>query len=191
MLFRETKLSGSFEIELSPIGDERGYFARTFCQREFEANGLNHTVAQSSFSYNRQKGTLRGLHFQNAPFAEDKLVRCIKGQIYDVMVDLRLGSPTYGEWMGFELTESNNLQLYIPSGFAHGFQTLSDDCIVAYQISQFYEPSASSGVRWDDAQIAVEWPLKPTDQSPRDLALSYLNELEREVLVTFCETKVK
>lgn len=185
MKFHETTLPGCHLIELQQVGDERGYFARTFCAQEFAAHGLNPQLAQASISYNRDKGTLRGMHFQRHPAMEDKLVRCIKGAIFDVMVDLRPGSQTYAKWFGIELTEANNLQLYGAAGFAHGFQTLTDDTIVAYHIAQFYEADKTAGVRWDDPRIGVEWPLEPISQSPRDLALPLLEAIDPITLMPF------
>jgi len=187
----ETDLEGCRLVKMHPIGDERGYFARTFCAREFASHGLNPDLAQASISYNRDKGTLRGLHFQKHPAMEDKLVRCVRGAIFDVMVDIRPGSPTYGQWYGTELSESNNLQLYGAAGFAHGFQTLSKDTIVAYHIAQFYEADKTAGVRWNDPQIAIKWPLAPVNQSPRDLALPLLEEIAPAALLAFHEVKAK
>jgi dTDP-4-dehydrorhamnose 3,5-epimerase len=185
MIFRETRLAGSFEIEMTPVGDERGYFVRTFCAREFEAHGLNPYLAQASFSFSARKGTLRGLHFQTVPHMEDKLIRCVRGAILDVLVDVRPESPTFGQWIGVELSDSNNRQLYAPRGFAHGFQTLTDDCIVAYQIAQFYEPSASYGVRWDDPDIGVDWPEAPTEMSAKDRILPLLKDVDPARLLSY------
>lgn len=185
MEFLPTGLDGCWLIRMKPVGDARGYFVRTFCAREFEAAGLNPFLAQASASFNARKGTLRGLHYQAYPAMEDKLVRCLRGAIFDVMVDIRPGSPTFGKHFAHELSESNNLQLYAPQGFAHGFQALTDDCMVAYQIGQFYEPEKARGLRWNDPHIAIDWPLAPTDQSPRDLQLPLLAELDSTTLVPF------
>lgn len=185
MKFQPTVLPGCALIEMQRLGDDRGYFARTFCAREFAENGLNPNLAQASISYNLHKGTLRGLHFQDHPAMEDKLVRCLKGAIFDVMVDIRPGSPTYGRWYGTELTESNNRQLYAAAGFAHGFQTLADDTIVGYHLAQFYEPDKTGGVRWNDPKIAITWPLPPMNQSQRDLELPLLAEIDRARLLSF------
>ena len=155
---------------------------RSFCAREFAEHGLNASVAQTSLSCNAEKGTLRGLHFQSHPAMEDKLVSCLRGAIFDVMVDLRPSSPTFGRWHGTELSETDHLQLWSSKGFADGFQTLTDDCLVAYTIAQFYEPERSAGVRWDDPDIAVAWPLPPVNQSPRDLALPLLKSLDHSLL---------
>lgn len=168
MLFIETKLAGVYIIELEKIEDDRGFFARTFCQREFEAHGLNPRIAQCSVSFNRRKGTLRGMHYQAAPYEESKLVRCTMGAIYDVAVDLRPDSLTHKQWMAVELTEDNRRALYIPAGCAHGFQTLVDDAEVYYQISEFYHPEVAKGIRWDDPAFAITWPLPDPVLSERD-----------------------
>ncbi len=168
MLFIETKLAGVYIIELEKIEDDRGFFARTFCQREFEAHGLNPRIAQCSVSFNRRKGTLRGMHYQVAPYEESKLVRCTMGAIYDVAVDLRPDSLTHKQWMAVELTEDNRRALYIPAGCAHGFQTLVDDAEVYYQISEFYHPEVAKGIRWDDPAFGITWPLSDPILSERD-----------------------
>ena len=158
MKFTETKLKGAYIIEPERLEDERGFFARTFCQKEFEAHGLNPRLTQCSLSYNKIKGTLRGMHYQTAPMAEAKLVRCTRGAIYDVIIDLRPKSSTYCRWLAVELSGDNRNLLYIPEGLAHGFRTLEDDTEVFYQISEFYAPEYSRGVRWDDPAFGIEWP---------------------------------
>lgn len=158
MIFSETGLKGAFIIEPERIEDSRGFFARAWCMREFEAQRLNARLVQCNISFNRHKGTLRGMHFQEAPHEESKLVRCTKGSVYDVIIDLRPGSPTYMEWVGVELTESNRRMLYVPEGFAHGYQTLEPDTEVFYQVSEFYSPGAESGVRWNDPAFRIAWP---------------------------------
>lgn len=168
MRFIETKLKGAYIIEPEPIEDERGFFARTFCAREFEAHGLNPRLVQCNISYNKRKGTLRGMHYQAAPHAEAKLVRCTRGAIYDVIIDLRPESPTYQEWVAVELTAGSHRMLYVPERFAHGFQTLEDDSEIFYQMSEFYEPEYAQGVRWDDPVFMVEWPIPPGIISGRD-----------------------
>jgi dTDP-4-dehydrorhamnose 3,5-epimerase len=183
MEFIKTKLEGCFLIRTKPQGDQRGYFVRTFCAREFVEHGLNPELAQSSYSFNRQAGTLRGLHFQASPKMEDKLVRCMRGSIFDVMVDIRPYSATFGQWVGYELSDSNHLQLHSVQGFAHGFQTLTDDCIVAYHIGEFYDADKTAGIRWDDPEIAINWPISPTDQSPRDLSLPFLSQINPAFLM--------
>jgi dTDP-4-dehydrorhamnose 3,5-epimerase len=158
MLFRETPLKGAFLIEPERLEDERGFFARTFCRKEFESHGLNPDIAQCSVSFNRRKGTLRGMHFQAAPHAEDKVVRCAAGAICDVIVDLRPDSPTFKRWTAAELTAENRRMFYIPAGFAHGFQTLQDNVEVLYQMSEYYHPESARGVRWDDPAFGIVWP---------------------------------
>lgn len=157
MIFEETRIRGAFILEVKKIEDERGFFARTWCQKEFESRGLNPTTVQSNLSFNKKRGTLRGLHYQVAPSEEAKLVRCTRGAIFDVAVDLRPDSPTYLEWVGAELTAENRRMLYVPEGCAHGYQTLKDDTEVFYQVSQFYSPEAERGARWDDPAIGIEW----------------------------------
>jgi dTDP-4-dehydrorhamnose 3,5-epimerase len=158
MRFSETKVAGAFLIEPELITDERGAFARTWCREEFEAHGLNPSLAQCSVSFSHRTGTLRGLHYQTAPHQEAKLVRCTRGAIWDVAVDLRPESPTYRAWSGAELTAANRAMLYIPEGCAHGQLTLADDTEVFYQISVPYAPAASRGVRFDDPAFGIEWP---------------------------------
>jgi len=177
VVFVETKLPGVYIIEVEKMEDERGFFARTFCQHEFEAHGLNPRLAQCSVSFNRRKGTLRGLHYQIAPHEEAKLVRCTMGAIYDVAVDLRRDSPTFKQWVAVELTVDNGRMFYIPAGFAHGFQTLVDNAEVYYQISEFHHPEFARGVRWNDPAFGVQWPLRvglilsERDRSYADYAL--------------------
>jgi dTDP-4-dehydrorhamnose 3,5-epimerase len=158
MRFTETKVAGAFLIEPEPIADERGFFARTFCRDEFAANGLNPELAQANVSFNHHRGTLRGMHYQASPYEEAKLVRCTRGAIFDVALDLRPGSPTYLAWFGIELTDANHNMLYVPEGCAHGFLTLTDATEVAYQMSAPYAPAAARGVRWDDPAFGIEWP---------------------------------
>ena len=158
MLFTETKLLSAYVIELQKIEDARGFFARTWCQKEFAAYGLNPNVMQCNMSFNPKQGTLRGMHYQVAPYEEAKLVRCIKGAIYDVIIDLRPDSPTFMQWLGIELTADNRKMLYVPEGFAHGFQTLCDNTEVFYQVSQFYQPGAEHGIRWNDPAFGIIWP---------------------------------
>jgi dTDP-4-dehydrorhamnose 3,5-epimerase len=168
MIFKETRLKGAYIIELEPLADERGFFAHSFCRKEFEEKGLNPNVAQSSISYNKKRGTLRGMHYQTAPYEEAKLVRCTKGAIYDVIIDLRPGSPTYCQWFAVELSAENYKMLYVPEGFAHGFQTIEDDTVVNYQLSEFYHPDSARGVRWNDPAFGIKWPIEPTVISEKD-----------------------
>jgi dTDP-4-dehydrorhamnose 3,5-epimerase len=168
MRINTTALPGVHLIYLERIEDERGSFARSFCQREFAEHGLEPTVAQCNISHNRLAGTLRGLHYQLPPSAEAKLVRCTRGAIYDVAVDLRPSSPFFGHWYGAELSAANDAMLYIPRGFGHGFQTLVDDTEIAYQMSEFYVPGLAGGVRYDDAALGILWPLPVSIISDRD-----------------------
>ena len=158
MIFAETRLAGAFSIDVEPDEDERGFFARVWDGEEFAARGLDARVRQSSIAYNHAAGTLRGLHFQLPPFAETKLVRCTRGGVWDVIVDLRPGSPTFLEWAAFELTAENHRTLYVPEEFAHGYQTLTDASEVWYQMSAPYAPDAARGLRWDDPKLAIDWP---------------------------------
>jgi dTDP-4-dehydrorhamnose 3,5-epimerase len=168
MIFTETKLKGAFVIEPEQLEDERGFFARTWCQREFTNHGLNPSIAQCSISFNRKRGTLRGMHYQIEPHAETKIVRCTQGTIYDVIIDLRQDSPTFTQWLGVELSAENRRMLYIPEGFAHGFQTLEDNTEIFYQISEFYAPECARGIRWNDPTFAIEWPDGEPIISERD-----------------------
>jgi dTDP-4-dehydrorhamnose 3,5-epimerase len=170
MRFIDTTLEGAYTIEMNRIGDERGFFARSFCEEEFLAHGLPGVMPQCSVSFNRRRGTLRGMHYQAEPHAEEKLIRCTAGAAFDVIVDLRPGSRTYRGWFGTELTARNRTSLYVPKGFAHGFLTLSDDTEILYMMSVPYVAGYDRGVRWNDPAFAVEWPLVPTVISGRDAA---------------------
>jgi dTDP-4-dehydrorhamnose 3,5-epimerase len=170
MIFTETKLKGAYVIETEPLEDDRGFFARTFCREEFHKYGLNPNVAQCNLSYNRTKGTLRGMHYQIAPREEAKLVSCVSGAIYDVIVDIRANSPTYGEWIALELTaRGRRRMLYIPKGLAHGFQTLEDHSEVFYQMSESYVPEYARGIRWNDPTLQIQWPQNHPILSSRDM----------------------
>jgi dTDP-4-dehydrorhamnose 3,5-epimerase len=171
MIFTETKLQGAFIIAIERVEDERGLFARTWCQREFEAHGLCAQLVQCNIPFNRHKGTLRGMHYQAAPYAEAKLVRCTSGAVYDVIIDLRPDSPTFKRWVAVELTADNRRMLFIPEGFAHGFQTLANGSEVFYQMSQFYGPEYARGVRWDDPAFKISWPAEKRTISERDRSL--------------------
>lgn len=168
MIFKETEIKGVYVIDLEPRTDHRGGFARTFCAREFEAHGLRPVVAQCNLSYNHQRGVLRGMHYQVAPATEAKLVRCTRGAIYDVVIDLRPGSPTRGAHVGVELTAESRRALYVPELFAHGYQTLTDDAEVFYQVSEFYAPGHERGVRYDDPAFGIRWPLPVSEISEKD-----------------------
>jgi dTDP-4-dehydrorhamnose 3,5-epimerase len=168
MIFNETRLKGSYLIELEQQKDNRGFFARTWCQSEFKAHGLNSNLAQASISYNASRGTLRGMHYQVAPYREAKLVRCTRGAIYDVIIDLREASPTRGEWFGVELSAGNYRSLYVPEGFAHGFLTLEDDAEVTYLVSEFFHPEFALGVRYNDPAFDIRWPFEVRVISEKD-----------------------
>lgn len=171
----ELPLQGAFVVDPEPIEDERGFFARTFCASSFEKLGLDPRVSQCNVSFNRQRGTVRGMHFQRPPHPEAKLVRCTAGAIWDVIVDLRDGSPTRGRWHAKELTAANHGALFIPAGFAHGFQTLTDDAEVFYQMSTAYEPAASGGINPFDPALGIAWPLPVSAVSDRDRGLPALS----------------
>ena len=157
MIFTKTNLDGAFIVETQKLEDERGFFARTFCQREFQKHGLNTNLAQCNISYNKVKGTLRGMHFQIAPHQEAKLVRCTQGAIHDVIIDIRPDSPTYLKHFAIDLTANENNALYVPEGFAHGFLTLEPETYVFYQMSEFYAPGYGRGFRWNDPTFNIEW----------------------------------
>ena len=175
MIFSETTLAGAMIIDVTRMPDERGFFARCFSADEFAARGLPAAMPQCSVSFNTRKGTLRGMHFQAAPHAEDKLVRCTAGSIFDVIVDLRADSPTWRRWFGVELTAANHRSLFVPKGFAHGFVTLLDDTEVQYMISTPYAIGFERGVRWNDPAVAIEWPIEPAVISARDAAYPLLD----------------
>ena len=160
MIFTETKLKGAFVIEPERQEDSRGFFARTWCQKEFKEHGLNQSVVQCSISLSRKKGTIRGMHYQAKPFEEEKLVRCTKGTIYDVIIDLRPESQTFTQYVGVILSATNRKMIFVPKGFAHGFQTMEDNTEVFYQITCEYMPEYVRGVRWNDPAFAIEWPIK-------------------------------
>ena len=168
MRFTETRLAGAFVIDHERREDNRGFFARTFCQKEFEAHGLNPHIVQCNVAFNKRVGTLRGLHFQLPPYQEAKLVRCTRGAVYDVIVDLRRDSPTFKKWVAVELTAENRKMLYVPTGFAHSYQTLEDNSEVIYQVSEFYAPEHARGVRYNDRAFDVRWPLEITEISEQD-----------------------
>ncbi len=172
MIFTELGLKGAFLIQPERKEDERGFFARSWCIRELAAHGLNPALVQCNMSFNERAGTVRGLHYQKAPHGEAKMVTCFQGAIYDVIVDLRPGSPTCRQWLAVELTGENLWSLYIPEGFAHGFQTLADRTLVFYQMSEFFYPQSAAGIRYDDAALKISWPLPVSVISPRDRQLA-------------------
>jgi dTDP-4-dehydrorhamnose 3,5-epimerase len=168
MIFRETALKGAFIIEPELLEDQRGFFTRTFCQKEFEDHGLDSNILQCNLSFNAQKGTLRGMHYQASPAEEIKLVRVTKGSIYDVIIDMRPDSPSFKQWLGVELTAENRKMLYVPAGFAHGFKTLANNTEVYYQMSVFYQPGYARGVLWNDPSFGITWPEGKPILSPKD-----------------------
>jgi dTDP-4-dehydrorhamnose 3,5-epimerase len=177
MVFTETGLAGAFFIDLERLEDQRGFFARAWCRREFEAHGLKAEFVQGNISHNRTKGTLRGMHYQEHPWEEAKLVRCTRGAVYDVIIDLRRDSATFGHHAGTVLSADTHRAIYAPEGFAHGFLTLTDDSEVVYEMSQFYQPAAGRGVRWDDPVFAIRWPAPVVVISERDRAYPDFQEL--------------
>ena len=168
MIFHKTELRGAFVIDLEKIEDERGFFARAWCAKEFEAQGLTARTIQCNISFNKIRGTTRGMHYQIAPYEETKLVRCMAGSIYDVIIDLRSESETYRRWFGVELTAANRRMLFVPEGFAHGFQTLEDNTEVFYHVSEFYTPGSERGIRWDDPTFSIDWPIEVQVISDKD-----------------------
>jgi dTDP-4-dehydrorhamnose 3,5-epimerase len=168
MKFNKTKLDGAWLINIEKVEDERGFFARVFCQNEFREYGLNPNLVQCNISYNKKRGTLRGMHFQAYPYQEVKLVQCIRGSMYDVVIDLRPASPTYQQYIGVTLSAQEHNILYVPKGFAHGFITLEDDVEIFYQMSEFHVPSAARGFRWNDPTFNIQWPAQPGIISERD-----------------------
>lgn len=170
MIFTETKLKGAYIIEIKRINDERGFFGRSWCKQEMEDHGLNGNVVQSNTSFSKTKGTIRGMHYQKHPYEETKMIRCTKGAIYDVIVDLRKESPTYLQWLGIELTEDNYKMLYVPEKFAHGFVTLKDDSEVTYLVTEFYTPGAEAGLRYNDQNLKIDWPVEISVISEKDLS---------------------
>ncbi len=175
MIFTETTLPGAFVIEADRYADDRGFFARVFVKEEFEARGLDTRLGQCGVSFNRNRGTLRGLHYQTPPHEQAKLVRCSRGRLHDIIVDLRVDSPTHLRWTPVELTAASMKLLYVPAGFAHGFLTLEDDTEITYLISTPQVPQSERGIRWDDPALAIEWPFTPTILSPRDRELPLLS----------------
>ena len=181
MQFTETKFKGAFIIDLERREDSRGFFARAFCQKEFAAHGLNPTIAQANVAYNIKKGTLRGMHFQFPPAAETKLVRCTRGAILDIIVDLRPESPTYLQNIQVELNEENGRALYVPERFAHGYQALRDNTETSYQVGEFYTPDCESGLMHNDPRLGLHWPLPISVISEKDQKFKLLSEIESEV----------
>jgi dTDP-4-dehydrorhamnose 3,5-epimerase len=181
MIFTETKLKGAFILDLERREDSRGFFARTFCQQEFIQHGLKPIIAQANVAFNIRKGTLRGMHFQYPPIAESKLVRCTRGRIIDIIVDLRPESPTYLDHVAVELTADNYRSLYVPERFAHGYQVLEDTTETSYQVGEFYAPSAEGGLMYKDPRLGLVWPLPVTEISTKDNTWKLLTEIEPEL----------
>ncbi len=178
MIFIKTKLAGSYVIDLEPIEDERGFFVRSWDKKIFQELGLDSGLVQCSVSFNKTRGTLRGMHYQSPPYEESKLVRCTKGSIYDVIIDIRLKSNTFKQWFSIELTSDNYKMLFIPTGFAHGFQTLENNTEVFYQISNYYMPQYSKGIRWNDENFNINWPITDPIISKKDLSFPAFKEEE-------------
>jgi dTDP-4-dehydrorhamnose 3,5-epimerase len=176
MIFTETKLKGAFIIDVDKREDERGFFGRAWCKKEFEEQGLNSDTVQANVSYSIHRGTLRGMHYQVAPYSECKTVRCTSGSLYDVIVDIRPGSPTYTQWIGVELTAQSFRMLYVPAGFAHGFITLEDHTSVHYMVTQYYTPGAEEGLRYNDPAFAIAWPFEPIVVSVKDRTHPFFSE---------------
>ncbi len=181
MIFTETKLKGAFIIDLERREDNRGFFARGFCQKEFEAHGLKPIIAQANVAHNKYRGTMRGMHFQFPPFAETKLVRCTRGAIVDIIVDLRPESPTYLQHVAVELNADNQRALYVPERFAHGYQVLEDKTDTSYQVGEFYAPGYEGGLRYDDPALGLSWPLPVTQISDKDKVWKLLSEVKDEL----------
>src|SRR5215210_6155101 len=181
MIFTETELQGAFVIDLERREDNRGFFARAFCQHEFTDHGLKPVIAQANIGFNRRRGCVRGMHYQYPPAAETKVVRCTRGGVFDVIVDLRPESPTYLEHISVELTADNHRAIYIPERFAHGYQALEDETETSYQVGEFYTPGAEGGLRYDDPDLGLTWPLSVTEISEKDERWPLLAEVEPEV----------
>lgn len=176
MKFTETGIAGAWRVDIELHADSRGFFARSFCRQEFARHGMSDRVVQCNISWNERAGTLRGMHYQLAPSAEAKLVRCTRGRLFDAIVDLRPESPSHLRWIGIELTAESRNALFVPEGCAHGFQTLVDDTEVFYQMSEFYAPELARGFRWDDPSFGIEWPLAPSTISDQDRGLPLYRE---------------
>jgi dTDP-4-dehydrorhamnose 3,5-epimerase len=170
MIFKKTDLKDAYIIELEAFSDSRGYFARAFCKNEFANHGIDFTVVQANTSFSAQKHTLRGMHYQDEPYQEAKLIKCTKGSIFDVIIDMRPDSPTYKQWLGVELSNQNRKMIYAPEGVAHGFLTLEDDTEVYYPVTEYYTPDAEKGIRWDDSAFGINWPVLPEIISEKDMS---------------------
>jgi len=186
MIFTETKLKDAYIIDLERRADTRGFFARVFCQKEFEAHGLKPIIAQANVAFNATKGTLRGMHFQFPPAGESKLVRCTRGAILDIIVDLRPESPTYLQHIAVELSEDNYRAIYVPERFAHGYQALRDSTETSYQVGEFYAPGCEGGLRYDDPRLKLQWPLPVSNMSDKDTLWKLLDDIEPELKRKMC-----
>ena len=175
MIFNPTKLAGAFTIDVQPFEDDRGFFTRTFSEEEFIEHGLAKHFVQANHSGTKGRGVIRGMHFQNSPHCEVKLVKCVQGAIFDVIVDIRAGSPTFLQWFGAELSAENKRMMYVPEGFAHGFQSLTDYSEITYMVSAFYNKESEGGVRYDDAKVNIEWPLPVSLVSDKDQKIPYID----------------
>jgi len=183
--FEPTRIQGAYLIDLEPRADERGFFARVWCEKEFAAHGLSTAFVQCNTSLCERRGTLRGLHYQTAPFEEAKLMRCVRGAIFDVLADVRPASATFGQWIGVELTADNRRMLYVPPGVAHGYQALEDRSEILYPVSEFYHPEVERGVRWNDPFFAIAWPIGDPILSPKDEAWrDFARATDDDVVVT-------
>lgn len=189
MIFQETPIPGAFIVDLEKHEDERGYFGRVWCSKEFKGHGLNPNLVQANVSFNQKRGTMRGLHHQLPPHAETKLVKCMGGSIYDVIVDLREGSPKYCAWYGTELSAEKERCLYVPEGCAHGYVTLTDDARILYQVSESYHPESESGIRYDDPLFGIQWPVEISSVSEKDS--SWPNYLPQKDLLEFVGAEEK
>ena len=176
MIFEETEFEGLYIIKIEKLIDERGYFARSWDEKDFEEKGLNSKLLQCNVSFNHNKGTLRGMHYQKEPYQEAKLIRCTKGKIFDVVIDLRINSKNFKKWLSFELNEENHKMLYVPEGFAHGFQTLEDNTEIFYQMTQNYMPNFANGIRWNDPMFNINWPIKEPILSKKDQRFTDFNQ---------------
>ncbi|MCW9706755.1 dTDP-4-dehydrorhamnose 3,5-epimerase [Fodinibius salsisoli] len=182
MIFKKTDLEDAYIIELERLGDSRGFFARAFCENEFANHGIDFSIVQANTSYSAKKHTLRGMHYQDKPYQEAKLIKCTKGAIFDVIIDMRMDSPTFKQWEGIELSEQNRKMLYVPEGFAHGFMTLEDETEVYYPVTQSYTPGAEKGIRWDDPAFNIQWPAPAEIVSEKDESWPfYENTVDKEL----------
>lgn len=180
MKFRETKIKEVYIIEPELKIDKRGYFSRIFCKKEIMSLGIDFYIAQVNRSFTKRKGTIRGLHYQNPPFQENKIIQCLKGEIYDVVLDLRINSSTFGKWISERLSEKNKKMILVPKGCANGLQTLTDNCLIEYFMSEYYSPQYESGIRWDDSSFKLKWPIRKVFLSEKDKSWEYYNDIIKQ-----------